>query len=551
MRIFYTLLLAALLPTLSPAQGYQTNGDATELAPMMGARCFRLTAQDFNQLGSVWNTQALDLRNAFELRTRMYFGNNGPGADGIAFMLQQAGGTGYLGNWGAGIGYHRWNGTYPSNVAADNPGPVPSVIIEFDTYQNDFVAGANVSIGDPAQDHLGFMSQSNAYHNSSTTLRQPETFHEDVEDGQWHDVTFTWSPVTNTLAVAFRLGSGRVQNFSYSGNIISNQLAANPFVYWGFTASTGQGSATFANEQKVCVITPVTPPPPPPACGQLRTQTPGGWGAKPAGNNPGTYLYANFARVFNMTDNTTSQTGLIVGSGGNTIRLTSPKAVTAFLPSGGKPASITGAFTDPGSSIRNTLAGHLVALTLSVSFDRTDAAFAPSGVTLGSMIIRSGPFAGKTVGEFLAIANRILGGIPNTGFTVQQALETATAINENYVDGLTDKGFLRCPTSSTTVRSGAAPAAAAPVELAPAAPEVLAYPNPTTGPVQVRLQPGQGMARIEVLSPASVAVEGRSVRLNNSVQTVELNLSRYSAGFYLIRVVRPEGAEVSRVVLQK
>src|SRR5690349_2149654 len=33
-------------------------------------------------------------------------------------------------------------------------------------------------------------------------------------------------------------------------------------------------------------------------CGQLRTQTQGGWGAAPAGNNPGTYLHANFQAAF-------------------------------------------------------------------------------------------------------------------------------------------------------------------------------------------------------------------------------------------------------------
>lgn len=29
-------------------------------------------------------------------------------------------------------------------------------------------------------------------------------------------------------------------------------------------------------------------------CGQLRTQTQGGWGAEPHGQNPGTFLHANF-----------------------------------------------------------------------------------------------------------------------------------------------------------------------------------------------------------------------------------------------------------------
>ena len=38
--------------------------------------------------------------------------------------------------------------------------------------------------------------------------------------------------------------------------------------------------------------------PPEGGCGQLHTQTPGGWGAEPNGNNPGTYLHANFAATF-------------------------------------------------------------------------------------------------------------------------------------------------------------------------------------------------------------------------------------------------------------
>src|SRR5215510_9913562 len=42
-------------------------------------------------------------------------------------------------------------------------------------------------------------------------------------------------------------------------------------------------------------------------CGQFRTQTQGGWGAPPAGNNPGAYLHAHFATAF--------PTGLTIGCG--------------------------------------------------------------------------------------------------------------------------------------------------------------------------------------------------------------------------------------------
>src|ERR1043165_4191897 len=59
-----------------------------------------------------------------------------------------------------------------------------------------------------------------------------------------------------------------------------------------------------------------------PSCGMLRTQTQGGWGASPAGNNPGTYLHAHF--------NATFSGGLTLGCYPNNyyIKLTSAQAVT-------------------------------------------------------------------------------------------------------------------------------------------------------------------------------------------------------------------------------
>jgi hypothetical protein len=174
----------------------------------------------------------------------------------------------------------------------------------------------------------------------------------------------------------------------------------------------------------------------PQTCGQLRTQTPGGWGAKPAGKNPGSYLYANFAGAF--------PSGLTVGcASGYTIQLTSAAAVTNLLPSGGKAQPLTMSYVNP-TGIKNVLVGHLVALTLSVRFDAYDVNFGGAGITLGAMKISSGAFKGWTVSAFLAEANKVLGGC-SSSFTIQQVLDTATAINENYVDGKSDNRFLVCP----------------------------------------------------------------------------------------------------------
>ncbi|AEV99257.1 hypothetical protein A4D02_32165 [Niastella koreensis] len=173
-------------------------------------------------------------------------------------------------------------------------------------------------------------------------------------------------------------------------------------------------------------------------CGQLRTYTQGGWGASPAGNNPGTYLHANFQGAFGDT--------LTVGCypGKYYVKLTSAQAVTDLLPTGGPAAALTAVYTDP-ASIKNVLVGQLVALKLSVGFDYADANFGQSNVALGGMIIASGTFKGNTVADFLAIGEEVLGGC-SKDFTPAQINETATAINENFDNGSTDKGFLTCPT---------------------------------------------------------------------------------------------------------
>ena len=201
------------------------------------------------------------------------------------------------------------------------------------------------------------------------------------------------------------------------------------YPYDGEVIGSAQWQSAFQYCRQDC------PPPPPGDCGQLRTQTPGGWGAEPNGNNPGTYLHANFAAAF--------PNGLTVGCTPNyNITLTTAQAITNLLPTGGQAAVLTQNAINP-PAIKNVLVGHLVALTLSTGFDVYDANFGQAGIQLGQMEIGSGTFAGWTVNAFLAEANKTLGGCGT--YSLQDVLTTATSINENYVDGLVDKGFLVCP----------------------------------------------------------------------------------------------------------
>jgi hypothetical protein len=172
-------------------------------------------------------------------------------------------------------------------------------------------------------------------------------------------------------------------------------------------------------------------------CGQLRTFTQGGWGANPSGNNPGTYLHANFSGAF--------ADGLTVGCAPSSyyLKLTSAQAVTNLLPTGGKASALAADATNP-ASIKNVLVGQIVALKLSIGFDKYDANFGESTVPLGKMIIGSGALKGYSVYDFLNIAEEVLGGC-NKQFTPEQVNETASAINENFDNGNTDKGYLICP----------------------------------------------------------------------------------------------------------
>lgn len=170
----------------------------------------------------------------------------------------------------------------------------------------------------------------------------------------------------------------------------------------------------------------------------LRTQTPGGWGAPPSGDNPGAYLHANFGDAF--------PAGLVVGCD-YTITLTSAQAVTNFLPQGGTPSSLTQDYLNPINSVKsannpkNVLAGHVVALTLSVTFDGWDEDFGESSTNLDDAVVTEGDFAGWTVAQVLAEAEKVLGGC-DSEYSASALTEVLSAINESFVDGTTDTGFL-------------------------------------------------------------------------------------------------------------
>lgn len=170
--------------------------------------------------------------------------------------------------------------------------------------------------------------------------------------------------------------------------------------------------------------------------GMYRTQTQGGWGTNPAGNNPGTYLNSHFSQAF--------PNGLTIGCGNRKLTLTSAQAVRDFLPSGSSPSMLpVGHLINPGGTYNNVFAGQLVAATLSTTFDAMDEQFGSGFPDLGTLTIASGTFSGMTVYDLLTLANQIIGGCSQV-YSPSQISSALASLNENFVDGTTNNGFIDC-----------------------------------------------------------------------------------------------------------
>lgn len=165
----------------------------------------------------------------------------------------------------------------------------------------------------------------------------------------------------------------------------------------------------------------------------FRTQTQGGWGAKPNGNNPAKFLADNFIAVY--------PTGVAVG-GTKWLKFTAANKVEAFLPAGGTAGVLLVNGTNVTTSAAGVFAGQVLALQLSVDF----SAAGKTRTGLGGLFVVSGKLAGRTVNEVLAMANAVIGGnlsaLP-VGVSLTDLNGIVDSINNNFVDGAANNGYLR------------------------------------------------------------------------------------------------------------
>ncbi|MDX1907802.1 MAG: PKD domain-containing protein [Bacteroidia bacterium] len=191
-----------------------------------GNDCYTLTTQTANQAGAAWYKDALDLTQAFDLNFTFNMGNDDNGADGMAFALQSAG-QAVVGPSGGGLGVF---------------GITPSFGVEFDGFDNNNSTGGN-SPEDNANDHLAIFAGGDLV-NPLVAAACISPSCANFEDGQDHDVQFTWNPATQVFNV---LVDNNLRA-TYTGDIINNFFGGNPTVFFGWTAGTGG----LTNTQSFC-----------------------------------------------------------------------------------------------------------------------------------------------------------------------------------------------------------------------------------------------------------------------------------------------------------
>ncbi|MEO8146770.1 MAG: T9SS type A sorting domain-containing protein [Bacteroidia bacterium] len=265
-----------------------------------------------------------------------------------------------------------------------------------------------------------------------------------------------------------------------------------------------------------------------------RTQTQGGWGAPPNGNNPGAYMTAHFAAAF--------PNGVSIGCN-NTFKLTTSQAVTDFLPSGTAPKALPAGNMVNNVSYKNVLAAQLLSAVLSVGFDYQNANFSPASITLDNQIITSGVFAGKTVGFLISEANKKIGGCTSV-YSLGDLNDALDMVNNNYDDGTINKGNLACS------------------QKAKLANEVISedglsfkvYPNPFSTVANLEIKSAKDShVKVELLDLTGRVVKSlyEGDTKQDDAKTIAISSDELRSGIYLLKIKSDNEVYNQRLFIQK
>lgn len=197
----------------------------------LGNDCFEFTSTTNNR-GVVWNNTPLDLSQPFDMTFTVSQTPNG--ADGLAFVLQNAG-TGAYGASGNANGF-----ATPVPPDPFYTGIIASVGVELDCQDN---SGAGVA--DIPADHIAVHVNGDI----TTAAAGPAAAipnGSNINDGNCRLWRIVWVPApVNRMDIYFN----NVLRLTYNNDMVANVFGGNPAVTWGLTGSCGASFMT----QTVCV----------------------------------------------------------------------------------------------------------------------------------------------------------------------------------------------------------------------------------------------------------------------------------------------------------
>jgi hypothetical protein len=204
-----------------------------------GENCIQLTQAINNQTGCSWNEEPVNFGSSFTLSVDYYFGSNINGADGTTFTFQP-----------------NPNSPCGQNGAQLGAGGIPnSLIIEFDTYDNDGASNNDLSCDHIAIEIDGDLVTDPAFSPNSPPFCGPvcaKPLGGNIDDGGTYAVEIIWDANTQNLEVYFD-GTLRL---SCSSDFVNTVFGGQSSVYWGITAATGG----LNNQQYFCPSTVVVLP---------------------------------------------------------------------------------------------------------------------------------------------------------------------------------------------------------------------------------------------------------------------------------------------------
>ncbi|WP_408901499.1 GEVED domain-containing protein [Photobacterium piscicola] len=205
-----------------------------------------VTPNTTNQQGYLWSYGYIDLNQPMYAELAVYLGDrtcntgcpNGveSGADGMTFVLSaDSRDLNAFGAFGGGLGVGDIFGATPVS---------PSVVFEFDTFDNTYIGATDDAVGGQYIDHTGVYLNGDIYTPDAANTLIPATSVAggELEDGRYHIAQFEWDPTTNQFT--YYLDGIMVGQFTRN---IRNDIGNN-MVRFGFTGSTGDGY----NLQKGC-----------------------------------------------------------------------------------------------------------------------------------------------------------------------------------------------------------------------------------------------------------------------------------------------------------